>query len=312
MQAMVGDAPEQEQTMRSQPRVTVWSRSRQWLVLAVLGCVVLRPEFATAQEAPAPTLHWAYASYFGTGWYKIGEQQSAFIVNFAPLLSSGETRWFGGRDGKAVYSIRVPLTVGLTRLDFEDVPGILDPENFAMLSAGLRADVDVPVTERFSWRPSVQLSYGQVIGEGEHAWTYRGDVRARYTFGSGDLRWALIGAAGLVGYDANHGADDSFTYAALGTEFSYPLPWFASKDSRSRLYWHLLYTDFLNRMEVQGRSDQLEEITNFWQAGLAFGKEDRPIELWFLRFDRLGLAYDISPSGELRGVKFVFRSIYEP
>jgi hypothetical protein len=34
--------------------------------------------------------------------------------------------------------------------------------------------------------------------------------------------------------------------------------------------------------------------------------------LWFLSFDRLGLAYDLSPSGELRGIKFVFRSLYEP
>ena len=45
---------------------------------------------------------------------------------------------------------------------------------------------------------------------------------------------------------------------------------------------------------------------------LAFGREDEPIKLWFLRFDRLGLAYNISPSGELRGIKFVFRSLYEP
>ena len=59
-------------------------------------------------------------------------------------------------------------------------------------------------------------------------------------------------------------------------------------------------------------ADQLEEITNFWQAGFAFGKRDRPIRLWFFRFDRLGLAYDISPSGELRGLKLVFRSLYEP
>ena len=298
--------------MFSLPRLTTRNRSRRWLAPAVLAFAALHAAVATAQEEPVPAVHWAYASYFGTGWYRISDQQSAFIANFAPRLTSGQTRWFGGRDGEAVYSIRVPLTVGLTRLDFEDVPGILDLENFSTVSAGLRADVDVPVTERFSWRPSVQLSYGTVIGESEHAWTYRGDVRARYTFGSGDLDWALIGAAGVVGYDANRGTDDSFTYAALGAEFSYPLPWFASGDSRTLLYWHLLYTDFLNRVEVEGRSDQFEEVTNYWQAGLAFGKEDRPIKLWFLRFDRLGLAYDVSPSGELRGIKFVFNSLYEP
>jgi len=290
------------------PRV----RLRRLLAGAVTGCALLFVGVASAQEAPAPTVHWAYASYFGTGWYKISDQQSAFIANFAPILTSGKTRWFGGRDGEAVYSMRVPVTVGLARLDFEDVPGILDLENFTTVSAGLRADVDVPVTERFSWRPSLQLSYGTVIGESEYAWTYRGDVRARYMPGSGDLDWALIGAAGIVGYDANRGNDDSFTYAAIGTEFAYPVPWFSSGGSQTLLYWHLLYTDFLDRLEVQGRSNQLEEITNYWQAGFAFGRRDEPIKLWFLRFERLGLAYDISPSGQLRGLKFVFRSLYDP
>ena len=202
--------------------------------------------------------------------------------------------------------------MGVTRLDFEDVPGILDLENFSTVSAGLRADVDVPVTPKFSFRPSAQLSYGTVLGESEYAWTYRGDIRGRYTFQAGALDWALIGAAGFVGYDANRGNDDSFTYAALGAEFAYPLRWFGSGDSQTLFYWHLLYTDFLDRMEVQGRSDQFEEITNYWQAGFAFGKRDEPIKFWFFRFDRLGLAYDISPSGQLRGLKLVFRSLYEP
>ena len=288
------------------------SRLRRCLTGAALGLALQCVSVATAQEAPVPTVHWAYASYFGTGWYEISDQQSAFIANFAPKILTGEAAWAGDDDRKAVYSIRLPLTVGVTRLDLEDVPGILDLENFSTVSAGVRADIDVPLTERFSFRPSAQLSYGTVIGESEYAWTYRGDIRGRYTFRSGDLDWALIGAAGIVGYDVNRGNDDSFTYAAIGTEFAYPVPWFSSGGSQTLLYWHLLYTDFLDRMEVQGRSNQLEEITNYWQAGFAFGRRDEPIKLWFLRFERLGLAYDISPSGQLRGLKFVFRSLYDP
>jgi hypothetical protein len=65
-------------------------------------------------------------------------------------------------------------------------------------------------------------------------------------------------------------------------------------------------------MAVPDARGQVDEVTNYWQAGLAFGREDRSIRLWFLSFDRLGLAYDASPSGELRGIKFVFRSLYEP
>lgn len=257
-------------------------------------------------------MHWAYASYFGTGWYKIVDQQSAFIANFAPRWTSGDAGWFGDQDREAVYTVRVPLTVGVAQLDFDDVPGTLDPENFSAVSVGLHADIDVPVTDRLSVRPSVQVSYGTLISESEHAWTYRGDVRGRYAFQSGKLDWSLIGAAGVVGYDANRAADDSFSYAAFGTEFAYPVRWFSSGDSQTVLYWHVLYTDFLNRIEITRGLDQVKEITNYWQAGLAFGKKDEPIRIWFLRLDRLGLAYDISPSGELRGIKFVFRSLYEP
>ena len=108
--------------MPSRPRQPATrSRYRRWPALALLGCALWYAGAATAQEVPEPTVHWAYASYFGTGWYKISDQQSAFIANFAPLLTTGKTRWFGGRDGKAVYSIRVPITLGLTQLDFEDV-----------------------------------------------------------------------------------------------------------------------------------------------------------------------------------------------
>ena len=265
-----------------------------------------------SQETPAPTVHWAYASFFGTGWYKISDQQSAFIANFAPRWTSSDTGWSKVVDQEAVLTVRVPVTVGVAQLDFEDVSGTLDPENFSAVSTGVRADLDLPVTARLSVRPSIQLSWGTVIGENDHAWTYRGDVRGRYTFEAGNLDWALIGAAGLVGYDGNRGIDDSFTYATLGAEFAYPVRWFSSAESQTLLYWHVLYTDFLNRVEVQSDIGQTVEVTNYWQAGLAFGKKDKPLQVWFLKFDRLGLAYDISPSGELRGIKFVFRSLYEP
>ena len=287
-------------------------RRRLIAVYAITGCVLVWAQPVVSQEAPSPTVHWAYASFFGTGWYRISDQQSAFIANFAPRWRSGDTGWSKGAGRGAEYTVRIPVTVGVTQLDFGNVPDILHSENISTISAGLRADLDLPVTARLSVRPNVQLSWGTVLGENDHAWTYRGDVRGRYTFEAGKLDWALIGATGLVGYDANQGAEDRFTYAALGAEFAYPTRWLGSGESKTLLYWHVLYMDFLNRIEVQSDLDRPVEIANYWQAGIAFGKQDESLQIWFLEFDRLGLAYDISPSGELRGVKFVFRSLYEP
>ena len=159
---------------------------RQRLAALILCGLFLPGVPAYSQESERPTVHWAYASFFGTGWYKINDQQSALIANFAPLWKSGPVTWLGASGEGVSYSLRVPLTVGVARLGFDDVPGILDPDNFSTSSIGLRADLDVPITERFSIRPNAQVSYGTVIGESVYAWTYRGDVRARYWLGSRD------------------------------------------------------------------------------------------------------------------------------
>lgn len=281
-------------------------------VLLLAGLLLQAHPVESQEGSSTSTVHWAYASYFGTGWYKISDEQSAFIAHFAPTLLSGEASWFDDSGREAVYRVRVPITVGVTQLDFDDVSGILDPGNFSTTSIGLAADIDVPLTDRFSIRPNVQLSYGTVIGESADAVTYRGDIRARYRFEPGNLEWAVIGSAGAVAYDANTSANDSFSYASLGAEFTYPVNWFSSEDDQTLLYWHVSYTDLLNRIKTRTFAGEYAEITNYWQAGLAFGKKGRDIKLWFLKFDRLGLAYDISPSGDLRGINLVLRSLYEP
>jgi hypothetical protein len=292
--------------------MTLHIQGHRWLAWSVLGTALLHAGPVSSQEAPTPTVHWAYASYFGTGWYRIGDQQSAFVASLAPRWMSGDVAWLSNAGRETTYSVRVPITVGVARLDLEDVPGILDPDNFSTASLGLGADLDIPVSARLSVRPSAQLSYGTVLGESDDAWTYRGDLRARYTFEAGKLDWALIGMAGHVGYDASQGVDDSFSYAGLGAEFAYPVHWFSAGDSQTLVYWHLLYAKFPNRLEASGGAGQPEDVASYWQAGLAFGKKDERLRLWFLSFDRLGIAYDISPSGELRGIKFVFRSLYDP
>jgi hypothetical protein len=279
---------------------------------AALVAVIALNSAAHAQEDAASTLHWAYASFFGTGWYQLSEQQSAFIANFSVRWLTGDLDWGGTETQKTRYTVRVPFTVGVNQLEIDDLPGIIDLENFSTVSIGLSADVDIPLSRRWSVRPNAQVSYGRVIGQADEAYTYRADVRGRYWIRKDALRWAMHASLGSVAYDASPGIDDSFTYASIGTEFSHPVSWFSTENSQSVLHWHVLYMDLLDRIEVRTADDKLTEVTNFWQVGLAFGKRDERIKLGFLSFERLGLAYDISPTGDLRGIKFVFKSLYDP
>ena len=54
-----------------------------------------------------------------------------------------------------------------------------------------------------------------------------------------------------------------------------------------------------------------QQITDQWELGAALGEWDSPIHTWFMKFKRLGLGYRTSSSGDLRGIKFVFRSMFD-
>ncbi len=280
------------------------------VLLAASG--LLCPSYrAYAQDLIEPRIHWAYSSFFGTGWYKINDQRSAFVVNAAPRWTVGQIRL--GDDGlrEVAYTLRLPVTVGFAQLDFEDIPGILDPGNFATASLGISLDADVPLTQRLAIRPSVEVGYGTVVGEPESAWTYKVDIRGRYELPADTFDWNVILALGTAGYAPNDGESDDFVYAAGGIEFGLPVSRLSTRDRQTILYWHVMYVDFVDEIEFATGFQEFESVANYWQVGLALGRRDKPIRVWFLNFERLGLGYNYSASGDLRGIKLLFRSLYE-
>jgi hypothetical protein len=268
---------------------------------------------ATAQDAPefSPRVNWAYASYFGTGWYKVSDQRSAFIMRAAPRWQFGEAGFDDDGSRRIAYTVRVPLTLGLSRLDFEDVPGLIDPGNLATFSINSSVDADIPVTRRFSIRPSAEIGYGTVIGESDRALTWRAQLRGRYRFDSERVERALLGEVGLSGYDPNEGRSDDFGFVSIGMELGFPVDWFPSDGDQTMLYGHVIYTDFVNELDFGSDIGSLDAVASVWEAGLAIGRRENPIRIWRLNFDRLGLGFKSSPQSDLRGIKFIFRSFYE-
>ena len=52
-------------------------------------------------------------------------------------------------------------------------------------------------------------------------------------------------------------------------------------------------------------------VADQWELGAALGGRASPIQIWFMKFDRLGLGYRTSSNGDLRGITFVFRSKFD-
>lgn len=264
-----------------------------------------------AQDTPVPSIHWAYASFFGSGWYKISDERSGFIMRVTPRWTVGEAGFDDDGSRNIAFRIGVPLTAGISELDFDDLPGAIDRDNLATASINLSADVDIPVTERFSLRPTAEIGYGTVIDDSESAWTYKASLRGRYKLGSGKFDWALIMDVGVVGFESNKDESDNFSYASAGAEFGQPVNWLTSENRQSMLYWRLKYVDFLDDISLRTGLLEFDSIANYWQFGLAFGRRDNPVKIWRFSFDRLGLAYDYSSDSQLRGIKFVFSSLYD-
>ena len=287
------------------------THDKGWLPACAVLLAVLFAPVAHGQQQVDPDLHWAYASFFGTGWYRVSDAAEAFVVRTSPRWTVGEAGFSDQGKRRFAYTFRVPVTLGLTRFDLDDIPSIIDLDNLSTLSVGFGADMDIPVSNRFSLRPIAEVGYGGVIGDSDRAWIWRAGLRGRYGFEAGKLDWALLARVGITGIAPNDGESDDFSFTSLAAEFAYPVSWWSSKDDQTMLYWNLGYTSFIEDIEFSAGPLGVDSVANYLQIGMALGRKDRPIKIWFLKFDRLGLAYKYSDTGRLRGIEILFRSLYD-
>ena len=156
------------------------------------------------------------------------------------------------------------------------------------------------------------IGYGKVINQSDRAFSWRANLKGEYRFDNFEkLELALVGDIGMAGHKPIDGKSEGFSFIGLGTEFGYPVNWFPSDDDQTMLYGHVLFNDFLDDVEFGSDIGRVDSLGNFWQVGLALGRRNEPLKFWFLRFDRVGVALKFSTQDELRGIRFITRSIFE-
>lgn len=254
-------------------------------------------------------LHWAYVSYFGTGVYRVGDNKSVTVLR--PTARWDHTQAAYGAEGERTlgWKFRLPIAVGLHRFDFDDIPGIIDPDNVGSISVTPGVDLDIPITDSWTLRPSANLGWGSLTDGTETAWTYWLGVNSRYQFNTGKLGWALLNALSYVGYNPNEDRNEDMFPLMTGLEFAYPLPWKLAQNPLE-LNWHITYTAFYNNLDYIVQGQQLVKAIDQWQAGVALGRQGQRLQLWHLKVDRIGLAFSRA-GNDFSGVKFYFRSVFD-
>ena len=280
-------------------------------LLPCSACVILAFAAAQAQETTDNSVHWAYSSYFGTGWYQVSDDRDVFVLRMTPRWELREADF--AEDGARTIGIefRFPITAGLDRFILDDIPGVLQPDNLASISVTPGIDITVPINERWALRPFASVGWGTLLNGSESAWTYWAGVKSQYTFQSGKLNWALVNSVTYVGYKPSDGPSEDFWPLMAGLEFDYPVGNHEENGEKLHLTWHGMYTSFEDDLDATLEDGSTRPITDQWEFGVALRKKGQRIKIWFLSFDRLGLAYRFSSSGDLKGISFIFRSVFE-
>lgn len=280
-------------------------------VLFFSACLLFSFAESRAQETPASTVPWAYGAYFGTGWYRIDGDREIYVFRYTPRWEYREASF--SEDGTRTIGIefRFPITAGLDNFSYDDLVGSVDPDNLTSLSVTPGIDITVPITEKWQLRPFAAVGWGGTFNNSESVLTYWGGVKSRYSSQHGKLDWALLNSVTYVGHTPSEGPSDDFWPIMAALEFDYPLGNLKLGGEQSILNWYGMYTTFENRLENRLDDDSSVQITDQWEFGISIHKEHTPIKIWWFKYDRLGLAYRFSTSGDFKGISFVFRGVFD-
>lgn len=281
------------------------------LHIALLSALLYLPGLLQAQDTGDEPVHWAYAAFLGTGWYQLDENQEVFVLRIPP-------RWYfrdASIDAAGQRSVGIefhfPLTFGLHR--FEELEDLTDFDNIGTLSFNPGVEIEYPVTDRWRLRAYGHFGWGTEVDTSDTAWIFDAGVKSRFAFQSGKLEWALVNEVFYAGYNekkhgADSGASDSLAGVMAGVDFSYPISLRSGMGDALKLKWDISYRRFANDALFTSLNRSPDVIEDEWELGVAFTRQDGPINFWFMSFEQIGLIYRFDTSGNFQAITLNFRS----
>ena len=276
----------------------------QW-VLAILSFAISSQAWAQdakqqRSEDPVRQAHWAMGAFFGTGCYQVDVNRTVYILRVPPSQTLRESSI--DKNGKRSLGIefQYPLTFGLHKLD--DLGDFLVFDNFATVRFTPGVHVDIPVTEKWHLRPYVHAGWGTETKSTDSAWIYYGGVRSRYRLGSGKADWALLNAVNYAGYNPDFDKRGKYGSVMTGLEFDHPLKGVSLGGEDVWLNWHLTYNYFYDELNFHVDEGHVESVRDQWELGLALGKGEKKLKIWFIHFEHVGLSFKASSNGVYRAI----------
>lgn len=277
------------------------------LLAAILLPASLQAQAVAREPDPVRQVHWAMGAFFGTGWYQVDQNRSVFVFRVPPRQTVRRAGF--GQDGKRIVGVEIqyPLSFGLHR--FDDIPDVIDFENYGTVSFTPGVQLEIPVNLRWSLRPYAHVGAGHEVDSSEWAGIWYGGIKSRYLLGESEkLNWSLLNAVYYAGYKPEYRERGRYGSVMSGLEFSQPLGRLTLGGSPLRLNWHVTYNYLFDKLNFHVDDDRVESIRDQWEIGLALAREGKPIKIGFMTFEQVGLSYKRSSNGHYRAISFNLRS----
>lgn len=278
---------------------------------ALLLLLILTSANCVAQEAKAvfEPVHWAYSSFFGTGWYQVEDARSVFVLRAPIRQTLRKSSLDGSGTGKFGFEIRYPLTVGFH--DIEDLGGIIDNDNFATATFAPGIELEIPINERWYLRTLAHVGWGSDLRNDDSAWIYYAGIKSRYVFPAKKHQWSLLNSLYYAGYTPDEGRSDHLAVAQIGVELLQPLKKAAIHGEPIDLHWTFMYSFLGNELHFNLPDGTFDPIQDQLEFGLQMSFRNRPFNIWFFDVNRIGLGYQFSPDGQFTAITFSMNSWFK-
>jgi len=276
-------------------------------IIALLISLCTCPLVTSAAETPeVQPIHWAYASFLGTGWYDVDGNRQVFVLRVPPRWYFRDSSIDDSGQRQLGIEFHFPVTFGLHKLD--DIGDFIDFNNIGTVSFNPGVEIEYPVTKRWYLRAYGHLGWGTEIDSSENALIYDAGVKSRYTFERGKLDWAVVNTIFFAGFNTDDRKAESLGGMLASLDFAYPINLGSKSGKALRLEWDISYRWYQNKLSFQRPIPPPDKVINEWEIGLAIARRDGPIKIWFLNFQHLGLSYRFNSNGSYRAITVNFRS----
>ena len=225
--------------------------------------MAILPSAACAQETPEPQdgfINYAYASWIGTGYYRI-EDRTVWILRM-PVTSFTLRESEGKKWG---IDILFPLTLGLDQ--FEDID--IDVGSFTFVPG---VAFSYAVYDHWILKPYGQIGVGKDFkgGDWDTIWGYGIKSLASFPFKYGVFE--LGNSLRVADHDQASKGDNGFSMWEIGLNYRRPVGFNLFKRQNSLSFFGI-YKGFMNELEFVSVFSESTRVSELWTFGLVLGVE---------------------------------------